>query len=177
MRVLVLITVAVMGFSEASAQVSRPTGSKVVAGGAGAIEGTGYGLGYHANLRQRLLTDPTRALGIPTPDVSVSAEAFYQRGLAENGSPWLLGAGLVSRWDPDFVESWAVRPFFIPVSVGLYVDGGAYTDEAAVAVGIGNGLGVEVPVGDAAVALEVRTVNLLGSERGGGIPVGIGVRF
>ena len=180
MRLLAFLATVAVAAIPASAQVGRlPAGTTVLAG-PGAT--TKPGLGWHLNVRHRVLAVPLDSLpgflsGL-SGSLTLSADGYYQRGLVNDGSPWLLGSGLASRWDPA-PEGWAVRPYFIPLSVGVFVEGLAFSDGLRPALGIGNGIGVEVPIGAAALTVEGRAVRLYTSdgEKAGTAPFSVGVRF
>lgn len=179
MRSLTLLSLLTLSTVSAQAQSGRPSGSTTFLSGPGSINNR---LGYHVNVRQRLRAASLDSLRGPLAFLrgtgSVSAEAFYQLGLVNDGSPWVLGAGLVSRWSPS-PQTWPVRPYFVPLTVGVFADGTDPAESAQLGFGIGNGFGVEVPVAGASLSLEARVVSFYqGSGRGGGsIPVSFGVTF
>ena len=179
MRLLTLLSLVVLGATSVQAQGARPNGSTTLLSGVGSV---GNRLGYHTNVRQRLLTASLDSLHGPLAflpgTASVSAEALYQFGLVNDGSPWVLGGGFVSRWSPA-PQTWPVRPYFVPLTVGVFADGTEPGTATQLSVGIGNGLGVEVPIGSAVFSLESRVVSYYqGSGRGGGsIPISVGVTF
>lgn len=179
MRFLTLLLL--FGTVTVQAQSFRPTGSTTLLSGPGSI-GPENRLGYHANVRQRLQSASLDSLSGPLAFLSgtgsVEAEALYQTGLVTDGSPWFLGAGLVTRWSPA-PQTWAVRPYFLPLTAGVFLDGTERRGPVQPGIGIGNGFGVEVPVGGVSVSLEARSVVFYqGSGRdGGSLPVSFGITF
>lgn len=140
------------------------------------------GPGTSLGVRRHLFTlDPD---SVPAPvalllgagdNWSVAADAFGQVGFEHSDGRWLTGGGLLLRWDlapADF----AVRPYFIPVSVGGYVGDMGHADGVGGGVGLGNGVGLDVPIGRGALSLEVRAVRVLFGDEAS-IPVTLGYSF
>ena len=180
MRFLSALLLLVALTSAPLAQVIGPPAHTVVLAGPGAT--AGRGLGYHVNVRQRVFAISSDSLPSLLAyffgSLDVSAEGYYQRGLVNDGSPWTLGAGAV----PRVVfggEDWPVRPYAIPVSVGLFVEGLMFSGDLRPAVGVGNGFGIEVPVGAVVLTVEGRSVLLYppDAERSSTTPFSVGVRF
>ena len=141
------------------------------------------GPGALLGVRRHLLTiDPER---VPEPLASalelghswtVDADAFGQAGFEHSDGRWLMGGGLLLRWDVAPLD-FPIRPYFVVVSAGGYVGDMSRSDGSArVGFGYGNGFGVEVPVGRGAFSLEIRAV-LVAPGDGGSIPVTLGYSF
>ena len=167
----------------ASAQEAPPRAATTLSTGIGAVgPGTDLGPGASLGVRRHLLTlDPDAAPG-PLASVlrlgnswSIAADAFGQVGFEHSGGRWLTGGGLLLRWDVAPTD-FAVRPYFIVVSAGGYVGDMDRADGVGGGFGIGNGVGLEVPVGRGALSLEARVVNVISGDESG-IPVTLGFTF
>ena len=180
-RLLLSLTTALA--CTASAQTTPPRAATTLSTGIGAVgPGTDLGPGASLGVRRHLLTlDPESA---PAPlefvlglgdSWSVAADAFGQVGFEHSDGRWLTGGGLLLRWDVAPTD-FAVRPYFVVVSVGGYVGDMDRPDGVGGGLGIGNGLGLEVPLGRGALSLEARGVSVLSGDEGG-IPVTLGYTF
>ena len=177
---LLLATALACGVSAQDAPLRATT---TLSTGVGALgPGTDMGPGASLGVRRHLLTlDPYAAPG-PLAYVlglgnswSVAADAFGQVGFEHSDGRWLTGGGLLLRWDVAPTD-FAVRPYFIVDSAGGYVGDMDRADGVGGGFGIGNGLGLEVPVGRGALSLEARVVSVVSGDEGG-VPVTLGYTF
>ena len=182
-RLPFLLLLAAVLACGASAQDAQLRAATTLSTGVGALgPGTDMGPGASLGVRRHLLTlDPDAAPG-PLAFVlglgdgwSVAADAFGQVGFEHSDGRWLTGGGLLLRWDVA-PRDFAVRPYFIVVSAGGYVGDMDRADGVGGGFGIGNGLGLEVPVGRGALSLEARVVSVVSGDEGG-IPVTLGYTF
>lgn len=181
---LALVLAACALAPAASAQPGSPT---TVSWGVGAVgPGTDLGPGFSVGVRHGLLAlDPDAVPdAVPEPLATllraghgwtVAADGFGQRGFEHSGGRWLAGGGLLLRWDPVSDRA-PVRPYFVVASLGAYAGVERAGRPAALGLGVGNGFGLEVPVGGRAVSLELRSVGMV---TGGGtsLPVTFGFSF
>ncbi len=180
---LLLLPLAVVLGCTASAQTTPRRAVITLSSGIGAVgPGTDLGPGASLGVRRHLFTLDPDAVAAPLAFVlelgdswSVAADAFGQVGFEHSDDRWLTGGGLLLRWDVAPAD-FAVRPYFIVVSVGGYVGDMNRPGGVDGGLGLGNGLGLEVPVGRGALSLEARAVSMLPGDAGG-IPVTLGYTF
>ena len=155
----------------ASAQPTPSPTPTTVSSGVGAVgPGADLGPGVSLGVRHHLLTlDPE---SVPEPFAvvlraghrwTVAADGFAQRGFEHSNGRWFAGGGLLLRWDPVSDRA-PVRPYFVVVSAGAYAGVERAGRPVSAGLGVGNGLGLEVPVGGGAVSLEARGVGLVAGE-------------
>ena len=196
---------------EAPAQ--QPRNTVLLAGYGGADYERSLGPAYHLNIRRTILGRDSVVLSTTSSDrwvvprLELQAEVFAQAGrsgtrvaacrgtqgqlCARSADPlYLLGAGLVSRWDATAARH-AVQLYFLPATAGVYVRGytsyeqplgstsGSEDDQARVAGGVGNGLGLRFRLGQTVVQTEVRAILIrdLQGGRSGSLPISIGIAW
>ena len=144
---------------------------------------------------------------IIVPRVSLEAEAFSQLGrsgvaigacdaraeqlCSREANPLLtVGGGLGGRVDMTSIER-PVYLYFLPITAGLYLRRHELRErplgstelvthpQTSVMGGIGNGMGVQARMGGVEAMLEVRAILMrdLRGERGGSLPVSLGVTW
>jgi hypothetical protein len=209
LRATLLLLLAAVG---ASAQ--QPGRTAVLAGYGGIDHEGSLGPAFHLNLRRALLgrdslvvydLNPRERLVLQR--IELQAEAFGQAGeggtrlAACRSDPgeqcisgadpvYLLGAGLVGRWDATPARS-PVQLYLLPLTTGVYLRG--YTvherplgsarvrteERVRLGAGFGNGLGLRLRLAGVSALAELRAVLVRDLEggRGGSIPVSVGLAW
>jgi hypothetical protein len=205
---LVLVSTAVL-----SAPAQQPPNTMLLAGYGGADYERSLGPAYHLKLRRTVIgrdsvvVSPAAHDRWVVPRLELQAEVFGQAGrggtrvagcrqspgqlCAQGADPlYLLGAGLVTRWDATAARH-AVQLYFLPATAGVYVRGytsyeqplgsaiGSEDEHVSLGGGVGNGLGLRLRVGQTNVLAEVRAILIhdLQGGRGGSLPVSIGIAW
>lgn len=205
MRTLSAITLAFALYAGARATpvCAQENVTQILVGYGGISHEGSLNSAYHVNARRHLrTTEAVQLLVLDLPELDLSAEGFFQYGgggrtfngcfdpqsspCVRDASPfWLVGGGLVSRWDVT-PEDWPVKFYFLPVTAGVYLRGfdsrrSLESDETPTEIrpglGIGNGVGIRAQLGDVELLLEARALLVYGGGRGGGLPVSVGIAF
>ena len=162
---------------------AQPAPATTVSWGVGAVgPGTDLGPGVSLGVRRHLVV--VQPEWVPAPLASlvraghgwtVAADGFGQRGFEHSDGRWRAGGGLLLRWDP-MSDRAPARLYFVVGLVGAYAGVDRAGDPASVGVGVGNGFGLEVPVGGRVVSLEARVVGIVSGE-GSSLPLSLGFSF
>lgn len=205
LALMLLLTAPALAQPDTTASLAA--GQTVVLAGYGAIgPGTRPVTAFHANVRLLLLARDADEIPtplhsfFPTGAASLFAEAFGQYGdgglvavpcadpslvgCSRAAAPyWLVGVGLVSRWDLA-PTPWSVRPYFLPLTGGLYIrgyDAREFTaerrqGEVGLGAGIGTGFGLDTPGWGASLDARVILLHPRGALDGS-LPVSVGFTF